>query len=172
MGAGQRIEAIVDKKRFIRLRNWDAEKFILNYIPRLPLNTLVYCDPPYFNKSDKLYQNHYMPSDHIRIAGIIQNYIKHPWVVSYDNNDTIMSLYKKCNKFIYKLQYNAAKAYEGVEIFVFSEKTKIPCKSSILHINQSLEAINCHKVLGDVSKRNMPNVQLSQIRRRKASFGL
>lgn len=154
----RRIEAIVDKKKFIKLRNWDAERFILDYLPKLPLNTLVYCDPPYFNKADKLYQNHYMPNDHIRIAKIIQNSIEHPWVISYDNNDTIMALYKKRKKFVYKLQYNAAKAYEGLEVFVFSEKIKVPYRSSVSHINQSLEAINYQGILGDVSKGMQLNI--------------
>ena len=49
----RRIESIARLKRFIKIRNWDAEKFIIEYLPRLPPNTLVYCDPPYYNKSQK-----------------------------------------------------------------------------------------------------------------------
>jgi Site-specific DNA methylase len=136
----RRIEAIAKKRHFIKLRNWDAEKFILNYLPRLPNNTLVYCDPPYFNKSDKLYQNHYLPDDHARIAKVIQKSIKHPWIVSYDISDSILTYYEKRKKFIYTLQYNAARTYRGSEIFIFSDKLAIPLKSSVSSINQSLQA--------------------------------
>lgn len=137
----RRIEAIADKKRFIRLRNWDAERFILTYLPKLPFNTLVYCDPPYFSKADTLYQNHYKPIDHARIAQTIQVSIKHPWVVSYDNSPVVFFNYNKRKSFIYTLQYNAARAYEGSELFVFSDKLQIPRKSSIPFINHPLQEL-------------------------------
>ena len=50
-----RIEGIASRRKAITLRNWDAERFIENYIPRLPTKTLVYCDPPYYEKSGRLY---------------------------------------------------------------------------------------------------------------------
>lgn len=136
----RRIEAIVNQRKSIKLKNWDAEKYIINYLPRLDSNTFIYCDPPYFNKADKLYLNHYTPEDHKRIAMIISNIISHPWIVSYDNNEIITCLYKNYNKFVYQLQYNAFKAYKGSEIFIFSNKLLIPDHSSIHYINKSLVA--------------------------------
>jgi DNA adenine methylase len=112
---------------------------MLQYLPRLPQKSLVYFDPPYFNKANTLYQNHYIPPDHLRISQIIQNKIFLPWIVSYDNDPTILSYYKECEKFIYSLQYNAARAYIGKEIFVFSEKLVIPSYSSLSFINHSLQ---------------------------------
>lgn len=134
----RRIEAIANQKKYIKLKNWDAEKFIIDYLPKLDSNTFVYCDPPYFNKADKLYLNHYTPEDHKRIAITITSSLSHPWIVSYDFNDTIMGLYKNYSKFIYQLQYNASKAYKGSEIFIFSKKLLIPDYSSINFINESL----------------------------------
>jgi len=135
----RRIEAIAEKSRSISLRNWDAEKFMLQYLPRLPQNSLVYCDPPYFTKADTLYQNHYTPSDHLRISQIIQENISLPWVVSYDTNPKIMSYYKRCEMFVYSIQYNVSRAYTGTEVFAFSEKLAIPSSSSLRFINQALE---------------------------------
>jgi len=134
----RRIEAIIDQKKFIKLKNWDAEKYVMNYLPKLASNTLVYCDPPYFNKAEKLYLNHYTPNDHKRIAMTIRNSISHPWIVSYDNNESIMHLYENYYKFVYQIQYNASKAYKGSEIFIFSDKLLIPNHSSIHYINESL----------------------------------
>ena len=134
----RRIEAIAEKKRYIHLRNWDAERFIIKYLPKLPTKTLVYCDPPYFNKAEKLYQNHYTPKDHAHISKVIQNKIKHPWVVSYDSNPSILTYYQKYRHFIYTIQYNAALAYKGHEVFIFSENLKIPHESSVSYINQAL----------------------------------
>ena len=137
----RRIEAIAEKKRYIHLRNWDAERFIVEYLPKLPLQTLVYCDPPYFNKADKLYQNHYEPKDHAHISKVIQNNIKQPWVVSYDCNPSILTYYQQYKHFVYSLQYNAALVYKGHEVFIFSDDLKIPNESSVPYINQSLETV-------------------------------
>lgn len=137
----RRIEIIAKKKRHIRIRNWDAERFINEYLPRLPLQTLAYCDPPYFNKAKDLYRNHYTPEDHAHISNIIQNKIKLPWLVSYDSNPSILSYYQKCRSFEYSLQYHAASPYKGHEVFIFSDQLKIPNESSVPYINQGLETL-------------------------------
>ncbi len=137
----RRIEAIAKKRRCIHLRNWDAERFIIGYLPRLSLQTLVYCDPPYFNKSKNLYQNHYTPEDHAHISNVIQNKIKQPWVVSYDSNPSIITYYQPYSHFEYMLQYNASLAYKGHEVFIFSGNLKIPNESSVPYINQALETL-------------------------------
>lgn len=137
----RRIESIAEKKRHIHLRNWDAERFIVEYLPKLPYKTLVYCDPPYFNKAEKLYQNHYTPEDHAHISKVIQNKIKHHWVVSYDCNVSILTHYQQCKHFIYSLQYSAASSYKGREVFIFSDNLTIPNESSVPYINQGLEML-------------------------------
>lgn len=137
----RRIESIAEKKRHIHLRNWDAERFIVEYLPKLPHKTLVYCDPPYFNKAEKLYQNHYTPEDHAHISKVIQNKIKHHWVVSYDCNVSILTHYHQCKHFIYSLQYSAASSYKGREVFIFSDNLTIPNESSVPYINQGLEML-------------------------------
>jgi len=134
-----RIESIARKKKFIKIRNWDAEKFMSNYIPRLPRKTLIYFDPPYYNKSQDLYQNHYSKRDHERISKIIQKKINKPWMITYDNTSKILLFYKKRKKFIYSLQYSAGRAYQGSEIFIFSDKISIPKNSNLPFINQALK---------------------------------
>lgn len=136
-----RIEAIASRKSAITLKNWDAEKFILKYVPRLPANTLVYCDPPYFHKADRLYLNHYDPEDHARIAQVIQREIKHHWVVSYDGVPEILKHYSRRRSFLYSLQYNAAKAYKGTEAFFFSDRLNLPQESTVSYIDHALKSL-------------------------------
>lgn len=136
-----RIEAIASRKSAITLKNWDAEKFILKYVPRLPANTLVYCDPPYFHKADRLYLNHYDPEDHARIAQVIQREIKHHWVVSYDGVPEILKHYSLRRTFLYNLQYNAAKAYKGTEAFFFSDRLNLPQESTVSYIDRGLKSL-------------------------------
>lgn len=133
-----RIELIASHKKKIKIRNWDAEKFITSYIPKLPRKSFIYFDPPYFNKSDSLYVNHYKPSDHERIAKLIQKKVKRPWVVSYDSAEEILDCYIERYQFIYSLQYSAFKSYKGSEVFIFSDKLYIPEKSSVTYINDAL----------------------------------
>lgn len=133
----RRIENIARYKKNVHLRNWDAERFITTYLPRLPSESLVYCDPPYFEKADRLYLNHYQPEDHRRIAKVIQK-IKLPWIVSYDAAPDILKCYSRRRAFIYGLQYNALKAYVGTEVFFFSDKLKIGNRSAVKSIDTAL----------------------------------
>lgn len=136
-----RIEAIALKRRSIHLRNWDAERFITDYLPRLPDRTLVYCDPPYFQKAERLYLHHYKPDDHRRIARTIQSDIEHPWVVSYDGAPQIVEYYAKRGMFEYDLQYNAASAYKGKEVVIFADGMTIPWASSVPAIDAALAVL-------------------------------
>ncbi len=135
----RRIELIAEKRKFISVKNWDAEQFIKQYIPKLPRKTLVYCDPPYFHKSERLYLNRYTPEDHARLARTIQKHIKRPWLVSYDSVPQIVEHYSERRSFTYDLQYNAARAYKGTEIFFFSDSVRVPETSAVGSINLGLQ---------------------------------
>jgi DNA adenine methylase len=134
----RRIEAIARFKDNIFLTNFDAEYYIQNYILNLPKNTLVYLDPPYYEKGSELYLNAYKKTDHARISKVIQSELQHNWVLSYDGVPDIISLYKKRRHFLYELHYSAAKSYKGKEIFVFADKLKLPRECSLKHIDIGL----------------------------------
>jgi DNA adenine methylase len=133
-----RVEAIAARRSSIKIRNWDAERFLVDYVAKLPTETLVYCDPPYFRKADRLYPNHYSPRDHERLATVIQVKVKRPWIVSYDACEEITAHYLVRRTFRYMLQYNAARAYKGAEMFIFSDKLQIPTYSSLSAIQVAL----------------------------------
>jgi DNA adenine methylase len=140
----RRIEVIASRSACIKLRNWDAEKYLINYVSKLPRNTLVYCDPPYFNKSERLYMNHYTPFDHIRISKIIQNQGRaRKWIVSYDNVPEISKYYRDKRKLLYKIRYNAADSCGVNEIFLFSNNLVIPAGISR---NLFISPRNKHKI--------------------------
>jgi DNA adenine methylase len=135
----RRIEAIADRAKSIVIKNWDAEKFITEHIVTLPDNTLVYCDPPYFEKASRLYLNAYRKDDHERISLVIQNEISRKWIVSYDSAPEILSYYNKRRSFIYDLQYNASRVYKGKEIFVFSDDLDLPVTSTLPFIDTAIQ---------------------------------
>jgi len=127
----RRVEAIAAKKKQISVKNWDAERFIIEYVPKLPRKSLVYCDPPYFHKAERLYLNHYGPDDHERIARIVQQKLKRPWIVSYDCAPEILCYYNERRRFQFSQQYNAAKAYKGIEVLFFSDRVRVPEKPTL-----------------------------------------
>lgn len=135
----RRIEAITKFKDNIFVTNFDAEYYIKNYIPNLPQNTLIYLDPPYYEKGSELYLNAYKKSDHARLSEVIQQEINHNWVLSYDGVYDIIDLYKNRRYFLYDLQYNAARVYKGREIFVFGNQVKLPVNCSLKHIDIGLK---------------------------------
>lgn len=134
-----RVEAIALRRDRIQVSGMDAEIYISNYLPNIPKKSLVYLDPPYFKKADRLYLNHYTPEDHARIAKVIQKEIKIPWIVSYDCAPEILSHYSTRQFFQYDLQYTAGRnPYRGREVFFFSDKVKLPELSVIPSINAAL----------------------------------
>ena len=136
----RRVEAIAELRARIALRNLDAEIFIRDYVPKLPRKTLVYCDPPYYHRANRLYLNQYKPDDHARVAAIIQKHLRRPWLVSYDNAPEIGACYSERRSLLYTLQYSAATAYKGTEVFFFSDGLKIPAKSRVRSIDAALGA--------------------------------
>jgi DNA adenine methylase len=134
----RRIEIVAARASAIVLKNWDAEKFINEHIPTLPVNSLVYCDPPYFEKASRLYLNSYNEADHKRISAVIQKRLKRKWIVSYDNAPEIANYYNDRRSFIYDLQYNAARVYKGKELFVFSDDVVVPNRSSLAFIDHAV----------------------------------
>jgi DNA adenine methylase len=133
-----RIELIASRRRQITVTNLDAEQFMLTRVNKLPAETLVYCDPPYYERAERLYMNSYQPADHARLAATVQRQLKRPWLVSYDGHPAVLALYAKRRKFTYALQYSAMQAYAGTEVFMFSDRLKLPTMSSLPYINVAL----------------------------------
>lgn len=121
----QRIEGIALYRSRVRLYNMDAADLIRTVLPKLPKKTLVYLDPPYYQKGQELYENHYQHEDHHQIAELVKN-IRQPWVVSYDETPEIMGLYKGCTTKVYGIRYSAQDRYEGAEAMFFSNGLIIP----------------------------------------------
>lgn len=120
-----RIERIARRRENITLYNEDAKFFIERILPTLPINSLIYLDPPYYIKGSELYENHYLHNDHVSIARRIRT-IKQKWIISYDDNPEILDLYDEYRYIRYRLSYSAAEHYHGAEIMFFCNDINIP----------------------------------------------
>lgn len=134
----RRVEVIAKRRDRIAVTNFDAEFFILDRVNVLRKETLVYCDPPYYERAERLYLNAYQREDHVRLAQVVQRKLLRPWLVSYDGHPDILQFYRARRKFLYSLQYSAIRSYAGNEVFIFSDSLRLPRESTLSYINIAL----------------------------------
>lgn len=123
-GLIKRIRRIANRAEDITLHNLDA-LVLMETIDSPVDNTLVYFDPPYYNKASSLYMNHYDPLDHIGVRDGIAK-LPYLWVVSYDNTEEISSLYSDFTIKEFEFKHTAYESRVGKEIMFFSEKLDLP----------------------------------------------
>lgn len=81
-------------------------------------NSLVYLDPPYFDKGPELYKNDLEKRDHDRLAKYLSTPKRFPWVMTYDDHATIAGLYQNSRLQRFGLSYTAHKRREGIELLI------------------------------------------------------
>lgn len=126
----RRITRISRYRQRIHLSNEDALTFLKHLSPKLGNDALLYLDPPYYTKGQRLYTNFYRHDDHRNIFNFLST-TRSPWVVSYDNHPVIRSLYSAFRISRYSLEYSAREWRKGSEVMFFSREMDIPkCPSS------------------------------------------
>jgi len=128
------IESIAKFKDRTVLYQEDAEEFIRKIVAKLPSRSLIYLDPPYVVKGQRLYLNAYEEEDHVAIASTIQKVEHLPWIVSYDNADLITKLYAQRRSMAYTIGYSANIRSNGSEVIIFSDGMRVPEVKSPLSI--------------------------------------
>lgn len=122
-----RIESIAKMRNQIRLTNEDALKFLKLGVKKWPKATLIYLDPPYYEKGRDLYYDFYNHDDHASVAKFVKGSIKRQrWIVSYDNADPIRKLYAGCERITYTVGYSARNRSEGAEVMFFDDDLIVP----------------------------------------------
>lgn len=110
IGRIQQANALREKVAFVWQVDWSiglkriAQKQKDN---KLPLNTLFYFDPPFFNKAEKLYTYYFTNGDHIKLRDAIIN-LDQNWVLSYDYCGQVEELYANNAPTHIELLYSAA----------------------------------------------------------------
>lgn len=124
-----KIVQISNRADQIHLYNLDCIDF-LNQIAYIfdYNNSLVYLDPPYYNKGKALYTNFYTHDDHVNLSNYVVNNLHYPWIMSYDDTQEIHEIYGIHNLEIqdYSLFHSAGKMHKGCEIMIYSNNIIIP----------------------------------------------
>lgn len=121
-----RIQKIANLRARIELTNLDAMEFIERNFVCFGKRTLLYIDPPYYEKGRYLYYDAYRPNDHAAVAGVVTDLKSLHWVVSYDDVRPIHDLYSREHWIRYSLNYSARKVSRGREVMFFSPDLVVP----------------------------------------------
>ena len=114
-----RIRKIARYKNRISISSQDGIAFVKT-LDRRKKDIFIYLDPPYYQKGAGLYMNAYTENDHEKLSRYVHR-MKKKWMVSYDNHEFILNLYKDHPKLVYKLSQSASNRV-GDEVLVFSDQ--------------------------------------------------
>ena len=108
-----RIATVADN---IELYNLDAIDFI-SHLNNSRHSVFIYFDPPYYNKGESLYMNHYNHKGHKSLRTAIKK-CRHPWLLSYDDSPEIMNIYKTYPIYKKELLYTIMPPSKGKELII------------------------------------------------------
>lgn len=117
----EKINVISKYKDKIRVFNKEIRSFIKNILPNYSKNSFIYFDPPYYANGQRLYKNSLTHEDHKEIAYYIINYVKSPWVITYDDNINISNIYSEFIQCKYHLNYSVAFKTKGTELLILKD---------------------------------------------------
>lgn len=125
-----RIQNVAQLKDRIHVTNLDAMELVHN-ASKLPARpSLIYFDPPYFNKGSQLYRNHYSPDDHAEIARVTKS-IQSPWITTYDNCEDIVKLYQDAQMVEFSFHYSTHMARPKAKEVMFYGNLTLPSPPSM-----------------------------------------
>jgi len=121
-----RIRKIADLRSRIEITRMNAVDFLKIQAPKWKSKTLVYIDPPYFEKGRTLYHDAYHKDDHGSVSETVSQLDGVKWVVSYDDVMPIHNLYEDWGWLQYSLNYSARNRFRGREVMFFSDGLTVP----------------------------------------------
>lgn len=113
------VAKIGERRSDIDVRNSDGQAIIEEFAdqPR----TLIYADPPYYDKGSYLYLNSFDDEQHERLAATLNAHNAGKWILTYDNAAFVRSLYEERRSQVFALYYSAHRPGEMNELMVFSD---------------------------------------------------
>lgn len=118
-----RVKAIGELAGQITVTQKPAIDF-LTWISRWAKPVLLYVDPPYLTKGEDLYLSLHSWDDHESLAKKLVGQ-RHPWVLTYDDDDRLRSLYSSNRCLRYSISHTAHTQKVGYEYMFFSRALKV-----------------------------------------------
>lgn len=118
-GLANKIEQLALYRNRISLFNRDGVELVKDYLGKK--NSFIYLDPPYYDKGATLYLNHYKTDDHCYLADRLNKHPNAYWVLTYDANKAIETLYRDRKIVNFSLGYTARESRRGKELMILSD---------------------------------------------------
>lgn len=125
------IRRVSQYKNRIMVYNEDAEIFLDRLGRSIPTTSVVYIDPPYYEKGSSLYRNAYRQGDHERIAERVSA-LTNPWFMTYDNVAPIRDLYSTYCSAELDIGYSVQTKRRGSELLVVSRDLLLPVEGQVV----------------------------------------
>jgi DNA adenine methylase len=129
----ERILLLSKMRKRIHVTNHDAIDFLKASLPRGRGRdrVFVYLDPPYVIKGQRLYLNAYQPADHAILSQYMSNQRTLKWIMSYDDNQLVRSLYARNRLFELPIRYTLQEKRSAQELIIAPKHLYLPksCKS-------------------------------------------
>ena len=124
----KKIERIILYRERITIWNLDAIEFLKRVFRSGECSrnsSLVYMDPPYFKKAERLYPLFFRDVDHTRLAKYLNAQKMMRWLVSYDDTEEIRRLYSGTKNLLF-MNYFLHSVRVGRELFIPSQNCTLP----------------------------------------------
>lgn len=117
----------------IHITHLDAIVFLKTALPlgRNRRKVLVYLDPPYVHKGQRLYLNSYETKDHAQLAHYIKGQRILPWIMSYDDTDVVRELYCDQQLTSLPIRYSLQTKRSAKELIIAPHRVAMPCACTI-----------------------------------------
>ena len=123
----------------ISLSNLDALVFLKQRLPRGSdrKNTLVYLDPPYVQKGQRLYLNAYSRQDHRALTIYLRAQRLLNWFASYDDASLIRQLYANMQVCPLPIHYSLQVKRMAIELAIAPQHVLLPahCRNQLLSLS-------------------------------------
>ncbi len=115
-----RLEKVKEFRNKIEVSNLDGVALLKRLEKRNSENQyFIFLDPPYFQKGQSLYLNHYNNEDHENLSEFLRKSSFKKWVMTYDDVPYIKNLYATMRTKGFAIQHNAYESKIGREVMIF-----------------------------------------------------
>lgn len=123
-----RVMALGRQRDRIQITNQDGLDFLKSRLPRgrERARAMIFLDPPYVEKGQRLYLNSFSERDHTSLAGYINSQKTVPWVMTYDDTQLIRNLYRHQRILEIPIRYSLNRKMTASEVLISPLRVALP----------------------------------------------
>lgn len=135
----EKIQKIALHRNKIKVYNQDASVFLKRFLPSKQdaHDVLIYLDPPYYEKGQRLYMNSFTSKDHEKLRDAV-SLLDCKWIMTYDNAIEIEELYQGYYTQHFSINYSLSRKRKGDELIIFKDRSCMPPANSLFKLSKAV----------------------------------